>query len=222
MAIEIINLIDNPRLRLGIVEVTGGTVAPASQELRQTGSGLATRIGTIDYEIPEDQRRAVRQLLKTGGFSPSGRNRPAHELLVRDIKERGSFHHINNIVDINNIISLISLLPISIFDGAKLKDTITIRIGNPGEGYIFNQSEQWLDVKKCITCCNGGPPGEPIGTPVKDSMATKIFEGASHYLGVIYGTTEGWGEIELETVTQRFADLLARESGGEIAQCRVM
>ena len=179
-------------------------------------------MGTADYEIPEDKRGAIRQLLKIGGFSASGRNRPAHELLVRDIKERGSFHHINNIVDVNNVISLVSLLPISIFDGAKLKDTITVRIGKPEEGYVFNQSEQWLDVKRCITCCNGEPPGEPIGTPVKDSMATKIFEGATHYVGVIYGTTAGWSAEELAAVTQRFADLLASESGGEIVQCRVM
>ena len=222
MAIEIIKLIDDPRLRLGVIEITGGTVEPASQELRQTGAGLAARIGAADYEIPEDQRRAVRQLLKIGGFSPSGRNRPAHELLVRDIKERGSFHHINNIVDVNNVISLVSLLPISIFDGAKLKNTLTVRIGKPEEGYVFNQSGQWLDVKKCIACCNGDPPGEPIGTPVKDSMVTKIFEGASHYVGIIYGSTDGCSDEELAAVTQRFGELLASESGGEIAQCRII
>jgi DNA/RNA-binding domain of Phe-tRNA-synthetase-like protein len=222
MAIEIVKLIDDPRLRLGIVEVEGGTVGPASHELRETASGLSARMGTVDYDIPEDKRRAVRQLLKIGGFSPSGRNRPAHELLVRDLKERGSFHHINNIVDVNNLISLISLLPISVFDGAKLETTITVRVGQPEEGYVFNQSGQWLDVKKCITCCNGEAPGKPIGTPVKDSMATKIFEGASHYLGVIYSSTEGWSIDELTDVTQRFADLLARESRGEIVQCRIL
>jgi len=222
MATEITKLIDDPRLRLGIVEVSGGTVAPASSELTAIAAGLAQRMSSEAYEIPEEKRRAVRQLLKLGGFSPTGRNRPAHELLVRDLKERGEFHHINNVVDVNNVVSLESLLPISIFDVAKLAPAVTIRVGQPDEGYVFNQSGQWLDVKKCICCCNGAPPGEPIGTPVKDSMATKIFEGAGAYLGVIYGTTEGWSDDELAAITQRFAELLARETGGEIIQSLVV
>jgi len=222
MPIEIVKLIDDPRLRLGVVETSGGTVGPARDELVHIAAELARRIGGESYEIPEDKRRAVRQLLKLGGFSPTGRNRPAHELLVRDLKERGEFHHINNVVDVNNVVSLESLLPISIFDTAKLAPTVTVRIGEPGEGYVFNQSEQWLDVKRCIVCCNGNPPGEPVGTPVKDSMATKVFEGAGGLLGVIYGTTEGWSDSEMQAVAQRFADLLARETGGEITQCRVL
>jgi len=222
MATEITKLIDDPRLRLGIVEVSGGTVAPASGELTAIAAGLAQLMSSEAYEIPEEKRRAVRQLLKLGGFSPTGRNRPAHELLVRDLKERGEFHHINNVVDVNNVVSLESLLPISIFDVAKLAPAVTIRVGQPDEGYVFNQSGQWLDVKKCICCCNGAPPGEPIGTPVKDSMATKIFEGAGAYLGVIYGTTEGWSDDELAAITQRFAELLARETGGEIIQSLVV
>lgn len=222
MPIEFVKLIDDPRLRLGIVEVKGGTVTAASEELTRIAAELAQRMGSESYEIPEDKRRAVRQLLKLGGFSPSGRNRPAHELLVRDLKERGEFHHINNVVDVNNVVSLESLLPISIFDTAKLASSITLRIGEPGEGYVFNQSGQWLDVKRCIACCNGEAPGEPVGTPVKDSMATKVFEGARGYLGVVYGTTEGWSDVEFQAIAHRFAELLARETGGEIAQCRVL
>jgi hypothetical protein len=79
-----------------------------------------------------------------------------------------------------------------------------------------------LDVKRCIVCCCGEAPGEPVGSPVKDSMATKIFEGATHYLGVIYSTTDGWGGGELEAHTQRFAELLARETGGQIVSARLV
>jgi len=221
MATEITSLIEDTRLLLGVAEITGGTVAPASAELSIIAAGLAQLMSSDSYEIPEAKRRAVRQLLKLGGFSPSGRNRPAHELLVRDLKERGEFHHINNVVDVNNVVSLESLLPISIFDTAKLAPTVTVRIGQPGEGYVFNQSGQWLDVKRCIACCSGAPPGEPVGTPVKDSMATKVFEEASAYLGIIYGTTEAWSREEFEAVTQRFAELLAHETGGEVVQCKV-
>ena len=222
MAIEVVKLIDDERLALGVAEVSGGTVGPASAELGELAAQLTARMGAGDYEIPEDQRRAVRQLLKTGGFSASGRNRPAHELLVRDLKERGEFNHINNVVDVNNMVSLESLLPISIFDVDKLEGPLTVRIGEPEEGYVFNQSGQWLDVKRCIVCCRGPAPGEPIGSPVKDSMATKIFKGAGGYLGIIYANRELWPDDELTAITQRFADLLAGETGGSIVQVAVL
>ena len=223
MAVEIIRLIDDPRLKLGIAEVHGGEVREASAALHEQGAGLAARMAVPDYEIPEELRRAVQQLLKFGGFSATGRNRPSHELLVNDLKERGEFHHINNIVDVNNVVSLEALLPISIFDIDKLGEQCIVRVGREGEGYVFNQSGQWLDVKRCIVCCRaGGDDGEPVGTPVKDSMATKIFTGASRYLGVIYGTTDGWSSVQLLAHTQRFAELLASESGGSVVRAEVL
>ena len=53
-------------------------------------------------------------------------------------------------------------------------------------------------------------------------MATKIFEGASRYLGVIYGTRDGWSGSALQAHTQRFAELLASESGGAIVCVEMM
>ena len=121
-------------------------------------------------------------------------------------------------VDANNIISLESLLPISVFDVAKLGSRLIVRIGEPGEGYVFNQSGQWLDVKRCIVCCRGAERGEPVGSPVKDSMATKVFDDATHFCGVIYGTTAAWTTLELQETTERFASLLAEETGGAVVQ----
>ena len=53
-------------------------------------------------------------------------------------------------------------------------------------------------------------------------MATKIFEGASRYLGVIYASREGWSAAALQSHTQRFADLLASETGGIIARAELL
>jgi DNA/RNA-binding domain of Phe-tRNA-synthetase-like protein len=218
MVCEVRKLIDDARLVLGVVEVKEGAVGPASETLRSIAAELVSQMSREDYEMPEEKRRAVRQLLRIGGFSPSGRNRPAQELIIRDLKERGEFNYINNVVDVNNVVSLESLLPISVFDVAKLGTRLTVRIGEPGEGYIFNQSGQWLDVKRCIVCCHGDEAGEPVGSPVKDSMATKIFDDATHFCGVIYGTTEAWTVQELQATTERFANLLAEETGGSIEQ----
>jgi len=229
MPIEVLKRIDDPRLVLGIAEVEGGEVREASAELKAIAAELAARIIETAWEIPEEQRRSVRNLLKLGGFSATGRNRPAHELLVNDLKERGEFHHINNVVDVNNVLSLETLLPISIFDLDKLTAPVSVRIGEVGEGYVFNASGQWLDVKRCIVCCHhpagapgAGDVGEPIGSPVKDSMATKLFPPASRILGVIYGPSETCSAAQMAAHAQRFAELLAQETGGRIVQSRVL
>jgi DNA/RNA-binding domain of Phe-tRNA-synthetase-like protein len=222
MPISVLKQINDPRLMLGVVEIKGGTVREASTDLKSCAGELAKRFGAADYEIPEAQRKAVRELLKLGGFSPTGRNRPAQELLINDLKERGEFHYINNAVDVNNVVSLETLLPISIFDRDKLTGPVIVRLAEEGEGYVFNASGQYMDLKRCIVCCHSAPGGEakgtPVGSPVKDSMETKIFEGAAHYLGVIYFPTALMTTYSMTSATQRFANLLAVETGGHIRQ----
>jgi DNA/RNA-binding domain of Phe-tRNA-synthetase-like protein len=222
MAIQVVRRIDDPRLMLGVVEVRSGAVRESSAALQERATVLAQQICAEDYAIPEQARTAVRKLLKTGGFSPTGRNRPAQELLVNDLQERGSFHYINNVVDVNNMLSLETLLPISIFDAGKLTAPIIVRLAQENEGYIFNQSGQYMDVKRSIICCHcpddAGPDGTPIGSPVKDCLATKIYEGASHYVGVIYGTTDIYSTYQMVGLTNRFANMLAEETGGLVVQ----
>ena len=222
MGLELSRQIEDERLALAVVEVRGGVLRESSAALKSRAEALARRIVEEDWDIGEAQRRAVRQALKSGGFSPTGRNRPAQEFLVNDIRERGGFNFISNVVDGNNVWSLETLLPISIFDAEKLDGRLTVRIGQEGEGYVFNPAGHLLDVKRCVVCCRGAGPGEPCGTPVKDSMATKVFEGATHFAGVIYAATELYSAAELEGITRGFAELIASETGGEIVQIAVL
>jgi DNA/RNA-binding domain of Phe-tRNA-synthetase-like protein len=218
--IRVINRIEDPRLILGVVEITGGTVRDASAELREETQAVCAALLDPAHELPDATRKAVRGALKVGGFSPTGRSRPASEYLLADLRERGEFNHISGPVDVNNVVSLETMLPISLLDGDKVGPVATVRIGAEGEGYVFNPSGQWLDVKRCIVVC--GAEGAPLGTPVKDSMAGKVFEGCTHFLGVIYGASELYDREQLQDIAKHMADLLARETGGEIAQVAVL
>lgn len=216
--------LEEPRLVLGYVEVSGGAVGPASAALRQRCEDCSAQWQAAGFELDEGRRSAVRRVLKTGGFSPTGRNRPAHELLLNDLAERmqnedpaaRGFHYINNIVDVNNVISLECCLPISIFDADKLDGALSVRIAEEGEGYVFNASGHYLDLKRCIICARGPAPGTACGSPIKDSMECKVFERADHFAGVIYGSLELYSAAELAAWTQRFGELLANECGGEL------
>src|SRR5688572_4923349 len=57
-------------------------------------------------------REAVRALLRHGGFKPTGRSKPASEYLLKAVRE-GLLSSINLAVDVCNVVSLHSGLPIS-------------------------------------------------------------------------------------------------------------
>ena len=222
MAHDVILGIDDPRLLLGIVEITGGTLGESSAELQQACSELATQVCAEDFSLDEGRRSSVRKVLKLAGFSATGRNKPAQEFLLADVRERGAFNLINNCVDVNNYVSLKHCLPISILDAGKLDGRLTARIANEGEGYVFNNAGHLIDMKKSICLCRGEGDGEPTGGPVKDSMATKIFEGATDYIAVLYASTEGFSRDDVQAAVDEMATLLARETGGTVVRQQVL
>lgn len=222
MQLEIILGIDDPRLLVGIVEISGGTLAPSSPELMQACSELAGEVTREDFQLDEGRRSSVRRILKLAGFSATGRNKPAQEFLLADVRERGEFNLINNCVDVNNYVSLKHCLPISILDAGKLDGRLTIRIASEGEGYVFNNAGHLIDMKKSICLCRGAGDGEPTGGPVKDSMATKIFGGATEYVAVLYASTEGFSRGDVQSAVDEMATLLARETGGDVVRREVL
>ena len=80
----------------------------------------------------DDRRQAVRRLLRQGGFKPSGRNKPAQEYLLRAAGPDGEWPAIYNAVDILNVVSLRSGLPISLIALNRLQAPFVIRYGRPG------------------------------------------------------------------------------------------
>jgi DNA/RNA-binding domain of Phe-tRNA-synthetase-like protein len=133
----------------------------------------------------EDVKTAVRDLLRHGGFKPSGRSKPASEYLVAAHTE-GRFPAINAGVDLCNLVSLHSGLPISLVDLDKVSGPLEIKIAPAGTTYVFNPSGQTIDVSGLV--CLYDAEG-PTGTPVKDAQRTKTHDGTVAALSIIWGTT---------------------------------
>ncbi len=132
-------------------------------------------------------RTAVRDLLRHGGFKPSGRSKPASEYLVAAAAEN-RFPRINAGVDACNVVSLHSGLPISLVDLDKTDTSageLVIKIAPVGTSYVFNPSGQTIDVGGlvCLYDARG-----PTGTPVKDAQRTKTHEGTRTTLTIVWGT----------------------------------
>jgi DNA/RNA-binding domain of Phe-tRNA-synthetase-like protein len=142
----------------------------------------------IDAAAPvrsgDDVREAVRALLRHGGFKPSGRSKPASEYLIRAVAD-GALASINAAVDVCNIVSLHSGLPISVIDLDKARLPLHVAVAPAGAAYVFNASGQSIDLGGLL--CLGDADG-PCANAVKDAQRTKTDAGTTRTFTVIWGS----------------------------------
>ena len=129
-------------------------------------------------------RAAVRDLLRHGGYKPTGRGKPASEYLLRAASD-GSLGSINAAVDGCNAASLHSGLPISVVDLALAEQPFRIAIATEKVEYVFNASGQVIDLSGLV--CLFDAKG-PCANAVKDAKRTKTSGGTTRTLSVIWGT----------------------------------
>jgi DNA/RNA-binding domain of Phe-tRNA-synthetase-like protein len=167
-----------------------------------------TELLKIDAAAPvqrtEELRTAVRNMLRHGGYKPTGRGKPASEYLVRAAEEN-ALRSINLAVDICNVVSLHSGLPISVIDADRAAPPWRIAIASAGEKYVFNPAGQEIDLSGllCLFDAEG-----PCGNAVKDSQRTKTSDESRRTLTIIWGCAEF--EDALKRATAWYYDLLDR------------
>jgi DNA/RNA-binding domain of Phe-tRNA-synthetase-like protein len=165
---------------------------------------------SVDLQRSEELRAAVRDMLRHGGYKPTGRGKPASEYLVRAAEE-GGLRSINAAVDACNVVSLYSGLPISVVDADLAIAPFRIAIAPAGTSYIFNPAGQEIDVGGlvCLYDANG-----PIGNAVKDSQRTKTHDETRSTLSVIWGVT-GF-EDRLDEADECYRALIAQLPGATV------
>ncbi len=151
-------------------------------------------------------RAKVRDLLRVGGFKPTGRSKPASEYLLRAATE-GVLASINPLVDICNVVSLHSGLPISVVDAERAVPPFRIGLAPPGATYVFNASGQTIDIGGllCLHDVDG-----PCANAVKDAQRTKTHDGTRRTLTVIWGVV---GEEERVTRATTWYESMLIELG---------
>ncbi len=129
-------------------------------------------------------REAVRQLLRHSGFKPAGRSKPASEYLLKAVAE-GQLASINMAVDVCNVVSLHSGLPISVVDLDRAREPFRVGVAATGASYVFNASGQTIDLAGLL--CLFDVAG-PCGSAVKDAQHTKTGRDSRRTLSLIWGT----------------------------------
>jgi len=149
-------------------------------------------------------RAAVRDLLRQGGFKPTGRSKPASEYLLRAAAE-GTLQPINAAVDACNVVSLHSGLPISVVDLDLAQPPLRIGIASEGSSYVFNASGQVIELKGllCLFDAQG-----PCANAVKDAQRTKTHGQTRQTLSIVWGS-HGLGD-RTRRVTEWYRELIER------------
>ncbi len=191
-------------LATGLVVGRAVKIAPASE-------ALSARIARAVAAAPEDPgalRGAVRDMLRFGKYKPTGRGKPASEYLLK-AAHAGTFPAINNLVDINNVVSLESLLPISLIDiGRADDDAFVLRRGHAGESFVFNAGGQSIDLTDLLLVARASDD-LACANPVKDSMKSKVQDDTDTVLAVIYAPASLAERVA--AATESYRELLEAE-----------
>ncbi len=150
-------------------------------------AALLTASATSEAPLASDDeiRGAVRNLLRHGGYKPTGRGKPASEYLLRAVAE-GALSSINAAVDACNAVSYHSGLPISVVDLDLVTEPLSIRVAPTGTDYVFNASGQTIDVTGLLCLFDAGGA---CANAVKDSQRTKTRPETTRTVTVIWGSS---------------------------------
>ena len=196
---------DHPLLRAAAFT----TQFPASLGTAATPAATVDllRVGaSVPLQRDESVRGAVRDMLRHGGYKPTGRGKPASEYLVRAASE-GTLGSINLAVDVCNAVSLHSGLPISVVDLDRACAPFRIALAPAGASYVFNASGQGIDLSGllCIFDADG-----PCANAVRDAQRTKTHPGTIATLSVVWGCA---GHEARLRDTERWYRALLEEAG---------
>ena len=165
----------------------GAFVTRFPRPLGEVDTAGLTALFALDADAPltrdEETRKRVRDLLRHGGYKPTGRGKPASEYLVHAAGE-GLLGSINAAVDACNAVSLHSGLPISVVDVDRAAEPFRIGIAEEGASYVFNTAGQVIDVSGllCLFDAEG-----PCANAVKDCQRTKTDATTRATLSIVWG-----------------------------------
>ena len=164
--------------------------------------------------LESPQVEAVRKAYKALGKDPA-RYRGSAEALLRRIVAGKGFPQINSVVDVINLVSVESRLPVGLYDAAHVSGGVVFRAGRAGETYKgIGKYDLNLEGLPLFADDQG-----PHGSATSDSERTMVTPQTTGILAIIvsFGGPEG-----LDRWTRRMSDLLAERASGQNVETRIV
>jgi DNA/RNA-binding domain of Phe-tRNA-synthetase-like protein len=164
--------------------------------------------------LESPQILATRAAYKALGKDPA-RYRGSAEALLRRIIAGKGLPRINAVVDIINLVSVESRLPIGLYDLAHIRGDIVFRAGRAGETYK-GIGKYDLNLEGLSVFCDALGPH---GSPTSDSERTMVTSGTKSVVALIisFRGTEG-----LDGWTQRMGELFTQYASGSHTETQII
>jgi DNA/RNA-binding domain of Phe-tRNA-synthetase-like protein len=171
--------------------------AAEAKAVLETGAILATRAG-----------------YKALGKDPARYRGSAEALLRRVIAGKG-LPRINNVVDVINLVSVDSRLPVGLYDLAQVQGDIVFRAGRAGETYK-GIGKYDLNLEGLPVFCDALGPH---GSPTSDSERTMVTLATKKVVTIIvsFGGADG-----LERWAERMSELLKQYAVGRDIEIQII
>jgi DNA/RNA-binding domain of Phe-tRNA-synthetase-like protein len=190
---------------------------------RETPSALLEEMKLRETEIlhlpePRTLLESAKILATRAGYKALGKDparyRGSAEALLRRIISGKGFPQINSVVDVINLVSVESRLPIGLYDLEHVDGDIVFRSGSPGETFKgIGKYDLNLEGLPVFSDAEG-----PHGSPTSDSERTMVTPATRSIAAILvsFGGAEG-----LESSGQRMAALLQKYAEGQDIQFQV-
>ena len=157
--------------------------------------------------LESPQVEATRRAYKALGKDPA-RYRGSAEALLRRIVAGKGFPQINTVVDVINLVSVESRLPVGLYDAAHISGSVVFRAGLAGETYKgIGKYDLNLEGLPVFADDQG-----PHGSATSDSERTMVTPQTTGILAIVVSF---FGPEGLDRWTQRMSDLLAEYASAQ-------
>jgi len=164
--------------------------------------------------LESPQIEMTRRAYKALGKDPA-RYRGSAEALLRRVVAGKGLPQVNAVVDIINLVSLESRLPVGLYDTAQVRGDVVFRAGRAGESYKgIGKYDLNLEGLPLFADDQG-----PHGSATSDSERTMVTSKTEGILAVIvsFGGAEG-----LDRWTQRMSTLLSQYASAQKVETRIL
>jgi DNA/RNA-binding domain of Phe-tRNA-synthetase-like protein len=204
-----------PRTALGCLTARVKT-GPSPVELLAEMNQRELEIQELPFPrgvLESSQVETVRKAYKALGKDPA-RYRGSAEALLRRIVAGKGFPQINAVVDVINLVSVESRLPIGLYDAAQVSGSVTFRAGSRGETYKgIGKYDLNLEGLPLFADDQG-----PHGSATSDSERTMVTSATTGILAIIVSFG---GPEDLDRWTQRMSALLAQYAAAQNVEIRI-
>jgi DNA/RNA-binding domain of Phe-tRNA-synthetase-like protein len=123
---------------------------------------------------------------------------------------------VNLAVDICNLCSLESQLPLGLYDREHVRGTVQARAGREGEGYPGIRKQRVNLAGRLLLADDDGP----FGAPTSDSERTSVTATTTRLLVVVFCPVER-ADGHLSILLEHIADRLTRHASARVVAVRV-